>query len=123
MKKFVSSSSPSSGNLSFSLSIVHFICVLFHLICKLTELYTKERQDTKAIAGETSDLDTKNLESTEATESKHSVALSQLDTVDVMIIQDSFPEEVDLNVTVEADGVIEGTEESKKTAIGITTYS
>ena len=38
-----------------------------------------------------------------------------------MIVQDSFPEEYNLGVNVVTDGVIERTEDSKQSAISITT--
>ena len=88
--------------------------VPFHLICKFTEQYTKEQQDTEVITGETSDLDTNVPEpSAEAIRSKDSVALSLLDDVHEILVQDYFPGEVHLDVTVE-DDFVEGKDDSKK---------
>ena len=58
----------------------------------------------------------------EATECKDSVALSLLDDDSEIVVQDSFPKEVNVDVTVESDGIIEGTDDLKKAAISITTH-
>ena len=88
---------------------VFFICS-FYLRCKLTEQYTKEQQDTEAIGGET-----KAIESSEkTTQFKDSVLLSLPDNVTEIVLQDSFPEEVISDFAVEADGIIEGKDDSKK---------
>ena len=90
---------------------VFFICS-FYLRCKLTEQYTKEQQDTEAIGGET-----KVIESSEnATHFKDSVPLSLVDNVTEITVQDSFPEEVISDFIVEADGIIERKDDSKKSA-------
>ena len=88
----------------------------FYLLCKLTEQYTEELQDRGDINGKTLDLDKKVPELTEeATVSKDSIALSLLDDVDEMVVQESFPEAIDVNVIVEADDITGGKEDSKET--------
>ena len=106
--------------ISTCLSCLSLFSLLLH---KFTEQYTGEQQDTDGICGETPDLDTKILESTvEVTESKDSTPLALVEGANEMIIQDSFSEEVNLDITVEADGVIEGMDESDISAIGITIH-
>ena len=83
------------------------------MLCKLIEQYTKEQLDTEATGGETSNLDTKNPESS-AEATKDSVALSLLDDVREMVVHDSFPEEVHLDDTIEVDVEIEGKDDSKQ---------
>ena len=100
--------------LSFSLSSVCFIYVLFYSLCKLAEQYTKGQQDTDAIGAETSDLDTDIPEPTlETTQSKESLPLSLIG-VNETIIQDSYPDDFLLEDTVEPTGIIEGKDDSKK---------
>ena len=102
--------------ISFSLSVCTLYTFSFYLLCKLTEQYTKELQDTEDINGETLDIVQKVPESNvEAIVSKDSVTLSLLDDVNEMVVQDSFPEEVNANVTVEADDDTEGKEDSNQT--------
>ena len=99
------------------------LCVLYHLpciLCKLAEQHTKEQQDTEAVAGKTSNLETKVPESTVQTV-KDSLPLSLAD-VNEMIIQDSFPEEVNLDAIVEEGGNIEEEDNSKKSSATIIIY-
>ena len=100
-------------------------CILypfsFYFLCKLTEQYAKEQLDTEALSGKTSNLDIKVPESTvEVTLSKNSLSLSLLDDVDEVVVQDSFPEEVHLDVTVESDDITEGKDYSKQSKASIT---
>ena len=70
----------------------------------------------------TLDLDTKISESKiEAIESKDNIPLALVDKFSEMIVQDSFPEEYNLGVNVVADDVVERTDDTKKSAIDITT--
>ena len=88
----------------------------FYLLCKLTEQYTKELHVTEDINRETLDLVQKVPESNvEAIVSKDSVALSLLDDVNEMVVRDSFPEEINVDVTTEADDGTEGKEDSNQT--------
>ena len=94
------------------------VCFVSLPVYKLAEQYTKEQQDTGAIAGETSDLETKVPESTvQTTPSKDSLPLSLIDGNE-MIIQDSFPEEVNLDDAVQQDRIIEERDDSQKSATG-----
>ena len=102
--------------ISFSLSVCILYTFSFYLLCKLTEQYTKELQDTEDINGETLDIVQKVPElNVEAIVSKDSVTFSLLDDVNEMVVQDSFPEEINVNVTVEADDGTEGKEDSNQT--------
>ena len=106
--------------LSSSLSVVQFIYILFHLLCKLAEQYTKEQQDTDVIGGETLDLDTNFRESTvEITQSKDSLPLSLIG-VSETIVQDFSPDDFPLEATVEPTGIIEVKYDSKKSTTAIT---
>ena len=67
------------------------------------------------MAGETSDMDTDNLQSAaEPTVSRDSMTLSLLDDVGGMVIQDSFPEAVHLDIAGEGHDTIEGKDEPKQ---------
>ena len=91
-----------------SLCSIYIPC---HLLCKFAEQKTKEQ---KAIAGKTSNLDTKVLESAvDATESTDRLTLSLVD-VNEVTIQDSTPEEVKMDAAVQQHGDIEGKDDSKK---------
>ena len=106
--------------LSSSLSVVQFIYILFHLLCKLAEQYTKEQQDTDVIGRETLDLDTNFPESTvEITQSKDSLPLSLIG-VSETIVQDFSPDDFPLEATVEPTGIIEVKYDSKKSTTAIT---
>ena len=88
----------------------------FYLLCKLTEQYTKELHVTEDINRETLDIVQKVPDSNvEAFVSKDTIALSLLDDVNEMVVQDSFPEEINVDVTVEADDGTEGKEDSNQT--------
>ena len=92
----------------FICSVFLFLLCIFFL-CKRTEQFTKE-QHTEAIGGES-----KVPESSEkATQSKDIVPLSLVDNLTEIIVQDSLPEEVISDFALEADGVTEGKDDSKK---------
>ena len=93
------------------------LCVLYHLPCTLCKI---AEQDTEAVAGKTSDLETKVPESTVQTV-KDSLPLSLAD-VNEMIIQDSFPEEVNLDAIVKEGGNIEEEDNSKKSSATVIIY-
>ena len=92
-------------NLFLFIFLVNCICS-FLLLYKLTEQCTAERQDTQAIGGEISDLDTKVTESSE--EAAQSVSLSFVDNVTEMVVGDSFPTEAASDLGSEAVSVVEG---------------
>ena len=72
---------------------IHF-CIL-NCLQTLTEQHAKKQQDMDVISEETSDLNTKILESpVEATQSQDSVTLSLVDDSSELILQDIMPEEV-----------------------------
>ena len=104
------------------ISLHHFFLFIFSasvstflLAKKLTEQYTEEQQDTQAIGGETSGLDTKLPKySEESTQYRDSIPLSLIDHVTGMVVRDSLPEEAAPNFAFEAVSVVEGKDDSKK---------
>ena len=85
----------------------HPLPVLLH-----TEQYTEEQQDVQPSAGIISDLNTTLLESSEeATQYKDSVSLSLLGDVSEIILRESVPDEVTLDVSVVSDRKVEGKED------------
>ena len=87
------------------------------ILCKLVEQHTEEQQDTEAVDGETSYLDTNILEETaEATQSKDSLPLLLVNGNEI-IVQDSNPDGVNLDATIE-----EEEDTSKKSPDTITVY-
>ena len=89
-----------------------FLCnISFYLYSLLlhAEQYTEESQDVQASAGVLSDLDTNALKSSsEATQSKDTLSLSLIDDVNEIILHESAPDEVTLDVSIEGDSKVEG---------------
>ena len=80
-----------------------------HLLHDFTEQYTEEQQDTTAITGETSVLDTDMEPSEEVAESKDSVAL---DSTEEVILEECLPEQETLDVTCGHIEIKDGSEKS-----------
>ena len=90
---------------------------------KLLEQYTEHQQDVHTITEFVSDFDAKGLESAaEATESRETVPLSLVDDIGEIIIQDSIPEEVILDVILEDEKELEGKDDLKTAAADITIH-
>ena len=87
------------------------------------EQYTKEQESTDVVAGEISNLETKDLESAqEATQTKESVPLSLVDDVVEIVVQDSVPEEVVLYAILDDEGEIVEKGGMKTSAADITIH-
>ena len=93
------------------------------LISLQIEHYTEEQQLTDSVTEELSECDMKGSESAaEATESKESVSLSLVDNIQEIIVQDSVPEEVTLDVILESERKIEGKDGLNTSASDITIH-
>ena len=81
----------------------------------LSDQHTAVQQDTEVVARETSDFDSNDLESAlEITsQEKSSAPLSLVEGTTEVILQESVPEEVTLDITIEEDRITEAKGESK----------
>ena len=112
--------------LCFHKYLFYFFDLAFYtltIILSHVEQHTKEEESTDFVAGEISNLGTKDLESAqEATQNKESLPLSLVDGVVEIVVQDCAPEEVILDVILDDEGEIDEKGDVKTSAANITTH-
>ena len=89
------------------------------MFIKLLEQFTEEYQDVQSRTNVASDLNAKALElSEDATQLKDTVPLSLVDDVSEIILHESVPDEVMLDVSIEGDNKEEQREDYSQFTAG-----